>query len=94
MLDFDTVEVNDVVTHVKDNKIEILLISVLMLPSALKIKKVKKMLVERGLDIKIIVGGAPFRFDDQLWQEVGADAMCETASQAVSVVNKVMGGVV
>jgi len=94
LLDFDTVEVDDVVARVNDNKIEILLISVLMLPSALKIKKVKKMLMERGLNTKIIVGGAPFRFDDQLWQEVEADAMCETASEAVSVVNKVMGGVV
>ncbi len=94
LLDFDTVEVDDVVTQVKDNKIKILLISVLMLPSALKIKTIKKMLVERRLNTKIIVGGAPFRFDDQLWQEVGADAMCETASEAVSVVNKFMGGVV
>lgn len=94
LLDFDTVEVNDVVARVKDNKIEILLISVLMLPSALKIKEVKKMLKEEGLDTKIIVGGAPFRFDDQLWQEVGADVMCETASEAVSVVNKFMGGVI
>ncbi len=94
LLDFDTVEVDDVVARVNDNKIKILLISVLMLPSALKIKEVKKKLMERGLNTKIVVGGAPFRFDDQLWQEVGADAMCETASEAVSVVNNFTGDVV
>ncbi|MCP3874797.1 MAG: cobalamin-binding protein [Desulfobacteraceae bacterium] len=90
LLDFDIVEVNDMVARVKEQKIKILLISVLMLPSALKIKKVKKIFKDEGLDTKIIVGGAPFRFDDQLWQEVGADAMCETASEAVSVVHNLM----
>ncbi len=44
-------------------------------------------------NVKIVVGGAPFRFDDQLWREVGADAMCRTASEAVDVIHEVMGGV-
>lgn len=88
--DYGTMEVDDLVDKVKKDKIEILFISTLMLPSALKIKKVKEKLL--GLNVKIVVGGAPFRFDDQLWQEVGADAMCRTASEAVAVIHEVMGG--
>lgn len=39
-------------------------------------QKVRRMLRERGLEerIRIAVGGAPYRFDDHLYQSVGADA--------------------
>jgi methanogenic corrinoid protein MtbC1 len=93
LLDYGTMEVDGLVDRVKKDKIEVLLISVLMLPSALQVKKLKEKLKEVNLDVKIIVGGAPFRFDDQLWREVGADAMCRTASEAVSVIHEVVGGV-
>jgi methanogenic corrinoid protein MtbC1 len=92
--DYGTIEVNDLVALVKQDKIETLLISVLMLPSALKIKQVKEKLADMDLDVKIIVGGAPFLFDDKLWQEVGADAMCRTASEVVPVIQKIIGGVI
>ena len=41
--------------------------------------KVRQLLKERGLEkqIKIIVGGAPFQFDRNLYQTVGADAWAE-----------------
>ncbi len=93
LLDYATVEVDDLVARVKDDDIEILLISALMLPSALKVKKVKEKMLGMDLDVKIVVGGAPFRFDEQLWREVGADAMCQTASEAVSVIHEIMEGV-
>ena len=93
LFDYGTMEVDDLIERVKKDKIEILLISTLMLPSALKVKKVKEKLIDDNLDVKIIVGGAPFRFDDKLWQEVGADAMCQTASEAVTVIHAAMGGV-
>ena len=91
LVDFGTMEAIDLAERIKEEKIKILLISVLMLPSALKIKEVKNLLNNMNLNVKIIVGGAPFRFDDQLWKEVGADAMCDTASQIVSVVHTFMG---
>jgi len=94
LLDFGTIEVDELVERVKKDNVKILLISVLMLPSALKIKKVKERLEDKKLDVKIIVGGAPFRFDHQLWQEVGADAMCATASDSVSTLNKMIEGAV
>ena len=91
--DYGIIEVDDLIGRLKNEKIEILLISVLMLPSALQVKKVTEKLAAMDLDVKIIVGGAPFRLDDQLWQEVGATGMCRTASEVVTVVHQVMGGV-
>ena len=93
LLDYGRTEVDELIHRVKEDGIEILLLSVLMLPSALQVKELREKLIESNLDVKIVVGGAPFRFDEQLWQEVGADAMCRTASEAVSAIHKAMGGV-
>ena len=86
LLDYGRSDVDALLHRVEADGVEILLISTLMLPSALLVKAVKEKLADAGLPVKIIVGGAPFRFDDQLWREVGADAMCRTASEAVSVI--------
>lgn len=90
--DFDVMEVDDLVNRVKTEKIEFLFISVLMLPSALKVKKVKQKLNTLDHPVKIIVGGAPFRFDEKLWKQVGADAMGKTASEAISAMERLTGG--
>ena len=37
--------------------------------------------------MRVIVGGAPFLFDDKLWREVGADAMGRNAAEAVTLVS-------
>jgi methanogenic corrinoid protein MtbC1 len=58
-----------------------------MLRSALRVKKVKQLLEQAGSPAKIIVGGAPFRFDPLLWEEVGADAMGANASEAIKAVS-------
>ncbi len=84
--DYGRMNVDDLVQRVKSEKIRILLISTLMLPSALNVKAVREGLTRAGADVKIVVGGAPFRFDDQLWLEVGADATASTASGAIHVV--------
>ncbi len=88
--DFNTLNVEDLVTRVQDEGIKVLLISVLMLPSALKIKNVKNLLDKNDLNVKIIVGGAPFRFDKNLWREVDADGICGSASEAAGLVNQIM----
>jgi len=85
-IDYSRVSVKQLVKYIKKDKIEILLVSVLMLHSALKIKELKKELQKQNIITKIIAGGAPFRLDDQLWQEVGADAMGKSASEAVRLV--------
>jgi methanogenic corrinoid protein MtbC1 len=84
--------VKELVEKVRRDNIKILLISVLMLPSALHIKEVRKMIDKEGLKVKIVVGGAPFRFDEQLWKEVGADAMGHNSSEAVKIVARITEG--
>lgn len=78
--------IEKLVETVQKENIKILLLSVLMLPSALRIKSLKEKLAET--DVKIIVGGAPFRFDDQLWIEVGADATGKDTAEAIALVEK------
>ena len=56
-----------------------------MLRSALRVSDVKKQLQQQGVKTKIIVGGAPFRFDAQLWQEVGADATATNTQQLLPI---------
>jgi methanogenic corrinoid protein MtbC1 len=75
---------------VKDEDIKILLLSVLMLPSALRVKDLRKKLSAN--DVKIVVGGAPFRFDQNLWLEVGADYCGKDSSEALEIVAGLTGG--
>ena len=80
--------IESIIRLVKTEKIKILLLSVLMLPSALRIKDLKMQL--KDIDVTIVVGGAPFRFDEQLWKEVGADYYGKDSSEALEIVNKIM----
>lgn len=56
--------------------------------------RVREILRERGLEdrIKIIVGGAPFRFDDSLYAAVGADAYAEDGISAAKVIENLIKG--
>lgn len=81
-------KIDALVDIVRQEKIKILLLSVLMLPSALHIKSLKEKLKDD--DVRIIVGGAPFRFDENLWKEVGADAFGHDPSQAIAIVSQLM----
>jgi len=78
------ISVNDLVNKVRKEKIKILLVSVLMLPSALRVKELKRLL--NGSGVKIIVGGAPFRFDPDLWKEVDADDCGHNPADALRIV--------
>lgn len=73
---------------IEKEKVKVLLLSVLMLPSALHIKDLSKQLSQ--LDVKLVVGGAPFRFDGDLWQEVGAHAFGKDAADAVKIVSNLI----
>jgi methylmalonyl-CoA mutase cobalamin-binding domain/chain len=81
----------ELVQKTVSNNIDILLISTLMYHSAIKIKNVKEMFLEANNPVKIIVGGAPFIFDSELWKAVGADAMGYNGSDAVDIVNQWVG---
>ncbi len=85
LLDYGNVDAASLMHQTQRDQIEVLLISTLMLPSALRIGGVSLGLRSAGWTGKIVVGGAPFRFDDQLWREVGADATSATASGLISL---------
>lgn len=56
---------------------------------------VRKLLKERGLEdkIKIIVGGAPYRYDDELYKKVGADTWASDGVSASKVIVDLIKGV-
>lgn len=91
LFDYGRMDVDELVARALADKIQVLMISVLILPSALKVSEVCSRLKSHGTNIKILVGGAPFQFDTQMWQEVGADAMGHNAAEAVSIVGSWMG---
>lgn len=89
--DLGRVTLNDAIATVRTGTVEVLLLSCLMLSSALRIERLCATIHAENLPVKIIVGGAPFRFDENLWREVGADAMGRTASQALTLIGTVAG---
>ncbi|MCI5166305.1 MAG: cobalamin-binding protein [Candidatus Electrothrix sp. GM3_4] len=88
--DYGRVTAQELTDKIQDDSIELLLVSALMLRSALQIKEVKRLLVEAGSSVRIVVGGAPFRFDPLLWKEVGADAMGANAAEAIAAISSYM----
>lgn len=88
--DFGTVDVAELVKKTSENNIKILLISVLMFNSARNIKAVTQQLKEKQMTTKVIVGGAPFRFDDELWKSVGADAVGTNTAEALQAVQRMI----
>lgn len=83
------VSVEEAVERLKEANVDVLLISTLMLPSALKVKELREALRSAGLSPTIVVGGAPFRFDAALWKEVGADYMGTSASDALQILDAI-----
>lgn len=83
------ITVDELYEKAVEDKIDILLISTLMLPSALRIKDLIKKFNENDINIKIIVGGAPFLFDSTLYKRIGADAMGKNAFDSLRLIEKV-----
>ncbi|MFP4457846.1 MAG: B12-binding domain-containing protein [Clostridia bacterium] len=79
--------VKEIVDKTIKEDIDMLLISTLMLNSALKVKQVVQMLREKGSEAKVIVGGAPFRLDSNLWQQVNADADGKSGVEVQKIIN-------
>nr|WP_320013248.1 cobalamin-dependent protein [uncultured Desulfobulbus sp.] len=80
----------DLVERTQQENVEILLISCLLLSSARRVKDVVQGLEKVGSKTVVVVGGAPFRLDPQLWKEVGADYMGSNSSDAVRIVKNIM----
>ncbi|MGN7611784.1 cobalamin B12-binding domain-containing protein [Magnetococcales bacterium HHB-1] len=88
LLDYGRMDVDPLAERVKKDKIQLLMVSTLMLRAAMRIKVLRERLNADGMNIQLVVGGAPFRFDTELWQEVGADAMAFNTSDALSIVRR------
>jgi len=82
--------VDEIVEKSVEHEIDVLLISTLMLPSALKIIQVRERFEKLNLKTKIIVGGAPFRFDEGLWKRVKADADGKNATDIIAIIESVV----
>lgn len=78
------------VAAAREARVAVLMVSVLMLPSALKVREVRALLGEGAGRPRLVVGGAPFRFDPDLWQEVGADAGGQTGLDAVAIAHRML----
>jgi methanogenic corrinoid protein MtbC1 len=87
-LDYGRMDVEPLIERVLADEVKILLVSVLMLPAALKVKLLRSAFDARGAQVKIAVGGAPFLFDPELWREVGADAVGHNAADAVAIIRR------
>jgi methanogenic corrinoid protein MtbC1 len=86
------VTVERLVQRCRDDKPRVLLISTLMLPAALRVREVVNQLALPGSPPVVIVGGAPFRLDPELWREVGADATGRNSAEAIELVDCFTGG--
>jgi methanogenic corrinoid protein MtbC1 len=86
VLDYGRMELNDLVERVCRDNVHYLLVSTLMLRSALRVRLLREMLEARGCYVCIIVGGAPFRFDASLCSRVRADFTSTTPSEALKYI--------
>ncbi len=80
--------VDQLVTNVVRDRIQILLISTLMLAAALRTREAIAGIKKELPGTQVIVGGAPFLFDPELWKEVGADAMGHAATETLEIVKR------
>jgi methanogenic corrinoid protein MtbC1 len=90
--DYGRTTVDEAVRRAGEDGLRVLLVSTLMLPSALHVRDLVLRLKSACPDVKVIVGGAPFLFDPELWREVGADAMGRSASEAPGIIETITGG--
>ncbi len=90
--DYGSTDAEALVRRVEADGVEMLLVSTLMLNSALRVVKVREGLDRLGRPVMLVVGGAPFRLEPGLWRETGADAMCRNASEIVSLIDRFSGG--
>jgi len=80
--------IEKVIDFIGKEEIKILLISVLMLPSALAVEELTQGIARKYPDLKVVVGGAPFRLDKNLWKKVGAHEMAKNAGEIFEILSR------
>ena len=87
LLDYGAgVSAKDLAQRAIQDRVEIMLISTLMFHSAIHVRQVRDELDRQDARPMIVVGGAPFLFDNSLWIQVGADAMGRNAAEAIRII--------
>lgn len=76
----------DILKIVKENDYDLLLLSALMHGSALYVKNVVELFEKNNIKIPIIVGGAPFRLDEELYKTVSADYTASGPKQLIEII--------
>jgi len=89
---YGSMTLEPLIKRVCDEGIGMLLVSALMLPSALRIGQLTERLRRASPDTRVVVGGAPFRFDDRLWLQVGAHDRGVAAGDAIGIVRGYVAG--
>lgn len=79
---------DQVFKRLQKTPVKLLLVSVLMYPTALEVKNLCQLIRENNMDTKIMVGGAPFNFDLNLWKQVDADAMGQSPADAINYIKE------
>jgi methylmalonyl-CoA mutase cobalamin-binding domain/chain len=92
VIDYGRTTVEELVKSIERDHVHYLLLSTLMLRSALLIKDLRELLDINGSEIVIIAGGAPFRFDAQLCRKVGADLTTASPIEALDYIRGREGG--
>lgn len=92
VLDYGRQTVDGLVERVCTEEVDILLVSTLMLPAALRVEPLMRRLSEAAPSTRVVVGGAPYRFDAQLWRDVGAHAVGLNAGEVVGIVERLQRG--
>lgn len=83
---------NHLIQSIKEYNADVLAISV-TIPLHISTAKdlIQKLRDESELDnVKIIVGGYPFKMIPDLWKKVGADGWAESADDAIEIANKLI----
>jgi methanogenic corrinoid protein MtbC1 len=88
LCDLGRLGAEELVARVRAEEIRILLVSVLLFRSALKVREVRRLLDQGDIPVRLVVGGAPFTLDPDLWRTVGADDTGCNAAAAVAAVER------
>ncbi len=76
-----------------EQQVDLLMVSVLMLNRALRVSLVRQQLSERDAHhVTLVVGGAPFVHDPELYRRVGADRCGRSAADALRIAAAYEGG--
>ncbi|MCB2187994.1 MAG: cobalamin-dependent protein [Deltaproteobacteria bacterium] len=79
---------DELVAKAEEDQLDLLLISCLMLASAVRVQEVVAGLARTGIPTLVAVGGAPFRLDPRLGQAMGAWAVGGNSAEAVGIVQQ------